>query len=48
MLFHVVRRKFHCEYHYVSDVSKKKYRYYCEATFEVHRGEKGHMSPGVR
>ena len=49
MVFHVTRRKFHTEYHYVSKVTKKeKYRHYCEATFEVHRDQKGHMVPAVR
>uniref|UniRef100_A0A1D2A9Z6 Phospholipase D n=2 Tax=Auxenochlorella protothecoides TaxID=3075 RepID=A0A1D2A9Z6_AUXPR len=49
MLFHVTRGKFHTEYHFVSNVKKqKKFRHYCEATFEVHRNEKGNMHPAVR
>lgn len=49
MLFHVTRGKFHAEYHFVSNVKKqKKFRHYCEATFEVHRNEKGNMHPAVR
>lgn len=48
MLFHVTRGKFHTEYHFVSDVKKQKFRHYCEATFEVHRNDKGNMHPAVR
>jgi phosphodiesterase/alkaline phosphatase D-like protein len=48
VLCHLTKAKFHTEFHFVSNVQKKKYSHFCGATFAVKAGERGQMHRAVR
>ncbi|KAL4426377.1 hypothetical protein ABPG77_004671 [Micractinium sp. CCAP 211/92] len=48
ILFHVTKAKWHAEFHFVNDVSKKKYRSFCGGVFDAEAGARGRVKKGVR
>lgn len=48
VLCRVTKAKFHSEFHFVSDVRRKRYEHFCSAAFDVRAGDVGHMKKSVR